>query len=71
MKGRAIIKDVLRRTKVRPWDFFGPCREKHVVQARRAAAIEMDKLGFSRAAIGRLIKRDPTTVHYHLERARA
>lgn len=69
MKGRAIIKGVLRQSKVGPKDFFSPSRLRHIVRARRTAVVELKQAGFTKTAIGRLINRDYKTVVYHLNKS--
>ena len=43
-------------------DFFGGAREPHLVAARRDCAQRLSGAGYSAAAIGRMMKRSPTTI---------
>lgn len=67
MRGRAIIKDVMRRHKIGPLDFFGYSRLPRLVRARRSAIRRMAKSGMSVPVIARLMQRNERTVAYHLK----
>ena len=67
MKGREIIKGVMRRYRIGPVDFFGYSRLPRLVKARRRAAREMAEAGISIPVIARLMQRHPRTVAYHLK----
>ena len=69
MKGREIIKDVMRRYKIGPLDFFGYSRLPRLVQARRSAIRRMAETGMTVPVIARLMQRNERTVSYHLDPA--
>lgn len=67
MKGRDIIKDVMRRYRIGPEDFFGYSRLPRLVRARRTAARRMHAAGISVPVISRLMQRDQRTIFYHID----
>jgi chromosomal replication initiation ATPase DnaA len=64
MTGREIIKTVMADRGIGPKDFFGKSRVPHLVRARAAAMKRMRDAGMSKATIGRVMKRDYSTVRY-------
>jgi chromosomal replication initiation ATPase DnaA len=64
MRGKAIIREVMRQFNIGPKDFFGTSRVTHLVNARRDAIRQLTEAGFSLAAIARLTKRHYSTVQY-------
>lgn len=64
MKGKDIIKEVLRQRRVKPEEFFGATHLADVVAARRIAARRLSAAGFRVCAIARLMKRNHSTVTY-------
>lgn len=66
MKGRDIIKAVMREHLVSPEEFFGNNRLPRFVAARREAAKRMAAAGIRVPVIARLMKRHPRTVAYHV-----
>ena len=70
MKGRDIIKGVLRSYRIEPKDFFGYSRLPRLVRARQTAARQMHKAGISVPVISRLMQRDQRTIFYHIDPAK-
>lgn len=66
MRGREIIKAIMREHLVLPEEFFGNRKLPRLVKARRAAALRMAKAGIRVPVIARLMKRDPRTIFYHI-----
>jgi chromosomal replication initiation ATPase DnaA len=64
MTGREIIKTVMADHGIGPKDFFGKSRVRHLVRARAAAIKQMREAGMSNSTIGRIMKRDYSTVRY-------
>jgi chromosomal replication initiation ATPase DnaA len=64
MTGREIIKVIMAERGIGPKDFFGDSRMRHVVRARAAAIRQMRDAGMSNVTIGRVMKRDYSTVRY-------
>jgi chromosomal replication initiation ATPase DnaA len=62
--GREIIKAVMEKHGVGPKDFFGATKLSHIVEARRVAMKQMLAVGMTKRAIGRVMKRNHTTVSY-------
>lgn len=63
---RHTIDQVLADHRIRSDEFFGPCRTKGLVAARRDAARRLHDLGYSCSKISRAIKRAPATVLNYL-----
>lgn len=67
-RGREIIKDVLREHMLHADDFFGTLRHRHLVKARRAAALRLRDAGYSCTQSARMMKRNHTTVLNYLDK---
>jgi chromosomal replication initiation ATPase DnaA len=66
MRGQQIIHDVMVKYKIGEKDFFGRDRSSKMARARGVAARRLRAAGFSVTLISRLIRRDRTTISYHL-----
>jgi hypothetical protein len=66
MKGKAIIKAILREHHVSADDFFGSGHARFVVYARVDAIQRMNDLGMNGHAIARIMKRNHSTIFYWL-----
>jgi hypothetical protein len=62
MRGDKIIQQVMREHLLGPSDFFGSCRQPHLVAARKAAALRLTEMGLSSSQVGKLLRRNHTTV---------
>lgn len=60
----ATLACVALRHGYRPADIRSPRRTLHLVRARRACAVALRRHGLSYAEVGRLLKRDHTSVLY-------
>lgn len=70
-RGRKIINEVLHEHELCADDFFGLRRDKHLTTARYDAAQRLRAAGYGWSAIGRLMKRNHSTVrHYCLPERR-
>jgi len=63
---RRLVRLVCALNKVEPMDFFSNGRGGRLSYAREAFARYMNRRGFSEPRIGKLIGRDPSTIHYYL-----
>lgn len=66
---KSIVLTVCAEFGVDPADFFGRCRERELVDARREAIARLTKAGFSMAATARLIRKSYSTVQYWMKPA--
>lgn len=62
-----ITRDVMRRHEIVPEAFFGPYRDKNLVQARKEAAVLLKGCGFSIGRIARILNRHRRTVRHYLD----
>jgi hypothetical protein len=61
-RGRQIVSEVLLDHRIHPDDFFGYARDEHLVKARKDCAERLSAAGYSAQEIGRMMKRDHTTI---------
>lgn len=61
-RGPKLIAIVARRFSISPGDMLAQNRDQHLCDARRALYLELRSLGWSWKRIGRLVKRDHTTI---------
>jgi hypothetical protein len=66
MKGKAIIKDVMREHGVTADEFFGRSHKRQIVQVRVEAIQRMSDAGLKVCMIARLVRKNHTTVGYWL-----
>lgn len=66
MKSRDIINAVLADRNICADDFYSRFRDPHFVAARMDCARRLRDAGYEYAAIGRFMKRNPTTILYYL-----
>lgn len=62
----SIVLDICHERLILPEEFFGPRRNKRLVEARKAAIEAFRAAGFSLRGTARMIRRDHTTVCYWL-----
>lgn len=67
MKGKAIIRQVLLDHGIAREDFLSLRRDKHLVEARRDAARRLSEAHFSRAQIGKMMKRCEDTIRFYID----
>lgn len=66
---KSIVITVCEELGVDSKDFFGRCRERELVDARREAIARLIKAGFSMAATARMIRKSYSTVQYWMKPA--
>jgi len=66
-RGREIIREVMREHMLCADDFFGTLRHRHLVKARRTAALRLRDAGYSCTQVARMLKRNHTTVLNYYE----
>lgn len=64
---RKLLREVMADHRICADDFFSGIREKHLVAARMDAARRLRACSYSVCHIGRILKRDHTTVRYYLD----
>lgn len=64
-RGKSIIRDVLKEHQICADDFFGLRRDKHLTAARYDAAQRLRHADYSWSAIGRLMKRNHSTIRHY------
>lgn len=65
------MREVCERFGITKAQLLGRCTQKNLVDARESIVVRLtNEFGMSRSAIGRIIKRDHTSVLYLLSRAK-
>ena len=67
LRARVIIETVLRDHHLHAEDFYSTGRGKDLVEARRDAGKKLIEIGYSSTRIGRMLKRDHSTVLNYLD----
>ena len=63
---QSIVLQICERHGIAPELFFSPMRSRKLAACRRDAIVALYGAGFNQRAIGRLIRRDASTVKYWL-----
>lgn len=66
MKSREIIREVAAKHSVTRRDILGPFKNGPIPAARREVMVRLKALGMTAPQIGRIVKRDASTVLYHV-----
>lgn len=66
MESKPIIREVSERYGISPLDIVGPRKNGVIAAARREVMVRLKALGMTAPQIGRIVKRDASTVLYHI-----